>query len=130
MKVFWVVYFIMSTIIWLVQSEGRAVIENFPHSSRTSTSVHNDIVKVLEKYTVGIRETAENINTTHGSIHFVNSLRPETFSKTTSSKGRKRNFWERSWGTFIHQIHHYWWREVGNLYIHIWYIYILTYMYT
>lgn len=82
----------MSTIIGLVQSEGRAVIENLPHSSRTSTSVHNDIVKVLEKYTVGIRETAENINTTHGSIHFVNSLRPETFSKTTSSKGRKRNF--------------------------------------
>ena len=48
-------------------SEGREVVENFPHASRPSTSVNHDNIRkvkkiVLENRRVGIRKVAEPLN--------------------------------------------------------------------
>ena len=53
-------------------SEGREVVENFPHASRPSTSVHDDKIEkvkkiVLENRRVSIREVAEAFNISYGS---------------------------------------------------------------
>ena len=57
-------------------SEGREVVENFPHARRPSTSVNDDNIEkvkkiVLENRRVGIREVAEALNISYGSTQHI-----------------------------------------------------------
>jgi len=57
-------------------SEGREVVENLPHASRSSTSVNDDNIEkvkeiVLENRRIGIREIAEDLNISYGSTQHI-----------------------------------------------------------
>ena len=56
-------------------SEGREVVENLPHASRPSTSVNDDNIEKVKKIVLenraGIREVAEALNISHGSIQHI-----------------------------------------------------------
>ena len=57
-------------------SEGREVVENFPHATRPSTSVNDDNTEKVEKIVlknlrVGIREVAEVLNISYGSTQHI-----------------------------------------------------------
>ena len=57
-------------------SEGREVVENLPHASRSSISVNDDNIEkvkkiVLQKRRVGIREVAEALNISYGPTQHI-----------------------------------------------------------
>ena len=57
-------------------SEGREVVENFPHASSPSTSVNDDNIEnvkkiVLENCRVAFREVAEALNISYGSTQHI-----------------------------------------------------------
>ncbi|XP_053990042.1 protein GVQW3-like [Hylaeus volcanicus] len=57
-------------------SEGREVLENLPHASRSSTSVNDDNIEkvkeiVLGNHRVGIREIAEAFNISYASTQLI-----------------------------------------------------------
>ncbi|KAJ8947015.1 hypothetical protein NQ318_019096 [Aromia moschata] len=96
-------------------SEGRKIVENLPHASRSSTSVNDDNIEkvkeiVLENLRVGIRVIAGAFNISYESIQHIlvdvlgmkrvaARLVPKDLNflqKRTSSRGRKRDACQRS----------------------------------
>ena len=57
-------------------SEGREVVENLPHASRSSTPVNDDDIEqvkkiVLQNRRVGVREIAEALNISYRSTQHI-----------------------------------------------------------